>query len=193
MEGTMATIMMFGGTFAPRTWAFCHHQLIAISANSALFSLLGTQYGGDGRTTFALPDLRGRVPVGSGNGAGTTTRVPGMMWGAESQTLTVAEMPQHSHPAQLANAAAQIQASSDEGDTQDPAGNVLAKPKAGTGLDAKEVLAYTASGSETMAPAPVTGSVAVGNAGAGMPFGIMQPSTCTHFIICQTGIFPSRS
>jgi microcystin-dependent protein len=192
MEGTMATIMMFGGTFAPRTWAFCHHQLIAISANSALFALLGTQYGGDGRTTFALPDLRGRVPVGSGNGIGTSSRTPGMMWGAETQTMTIAEMPPHSHPAQLSNAVAQIQASGDAADEQDPAGNVLAKP--GTaGLSSDAVNAYTASGSETMAPAPVTGSVAVDTAGAGMPFNIMQPSTCTHFIICQTGIFPSRS
>ncbi|WP_206607780.1 phage tail protein [Ferruginivarius sediminum] len=189
----MATIMMFGGNFAPRTWAFCHGQLIAVSANSALFSLLATQYGGDGQTTFALPDLRGRVPVGAGNGAGTTPRAPGQMWGVETQTLTVAEMPPHNHPAQLSNAAAQIQASGDAADTDDPAGNVLAKTNVPDGLQKNPANAYTSSGSETMAPAPVTGSVAVGNAGAGMPFNIMQPSTCTHFIICQTGIYPSRS
>ena len=97
MEGTMATIVMFAGNFAPRTWALCQGQLLAISSNSALFSLLGVTYGGDGRTTFGLPDLRGRVPVGTGSGPGFTNRLLGARSGVEYNNLTVAHLPAHTH------------------------------------------------------------------------------------------------
>ncbi|KRS10186.1 hypothetical protein XM53_22310, partial [Roseovarius atlanticus] len=90
-------IVLFGGNFAPRNWAFCDGQLVAISQNSALFSILGTTYGGDGRTTFGLPDLRGRVPIGPRQGPGLTFYREGQKGGAEDVTLTQAEMPSHSH------------------------------------------------------------------------------------------------
>ncbi len=95
----MATIVMFAGNFAPRTWALCQGQLLAISSNSALFSLLGVTYGGDGRTTFGLPDLRGRVPVGTGSGPGFTNRLLGARSGVEYNNLTVAHLPAHTHTA----------------------------------------------------------------------------------------------
>jgi microcystin-dependent protein len=191
MEGTMATILLFGGNFAPQNWTFCHGQLISISSNSALFALLGTQFGGDGHTTFALPDLRGRVPVGAGDGPGLTMHEPGQIWGRESAALTVAEMPSHSHNASLSDASASVPASSSDADKQDPAGRVLAKPKE-TGLSGTDVNAYVDSGNESLAPAPVSGDVAVANTGGGRSFSIAQPSLAIHYVICTQGLFPSR-
>ena len=93
MEGYIGQIMMFGGNFAPRDWALCNGQLLPISQNSALFSILGTTYGGDGRTNFALPDLRGRAPVHAGNGPGLTTRSLGQKSGSETNSLSENQMP----------------------------------------------------------------------------------------------------
>ena len=99
MEPFIGQIIMFAGNFAPRGWAFCDGQLLPISQNTALFSILGTTYGGDGRTTFALPDLRGRVPMHAGHGPGLSSRRIGEKGGQESVTLTIAEMPSHTHSA----------------------------------------------------------------------------------------------
>ena len=90
-------IRMFGGNFAPRGWALCDGQLLQVSQNDALFSLLGTIYGGDGRTTFALPDLRGRLALGEGAGPGLTPRAQGARGGSETETVTAAELPAHNH------------------------------------------------------------------------------------------------
>ena len=96
-EPFIAEIIMFGGNFAPRGWAFCDGQLLAINTNQALFSLLGTTYGGDGRTTFGLPDLRGRVPVHPGTGPGLTQRRLGEKGGTETNTMNINQMPEHNH------------------------------------------------------------------------------------------------
>ena len=96
-EPFIGQITMFGGNFAPRDWAFCNGQVLSISQNQALFSLLGTTYGGDGITTFALPDLRGRSPMHAGTGPGLSPRSPGQRGGAEQVALTVAQLPSHSH------------------------------------------------------------------------------------------------
>lgn len=101
MEGFIGEIRMFGGNFAPRSWAFCEGQLLPISQNSALFSILGTTYGGDGRTTFGLPDLRGRVPVGQGNGPGLPGVRLGQMGNLERVTLTQMHLPSHDHEVSL--------------------------------------------------------------------------------------------
>ncbi|MEN9798594.1 MAG: hypothetical protein RL653_2290, partial [Pseudomonadota bacterium] len=98
MDPFLGEIKLFAGNFAPTGWAFCHGQLLPIAQNSALFSLLGTTYGGNGQTTFALPDLRGRIPVGFGQGPGLTNRNLGDMSGVESVTLQVSNLPQHAHP-----------------------------------------------------------------------------------------------
>src|SRR5437879_11862971 len=93
----LGSIIMFAGNFAPRGWALCNGQILPIAQNTALFSILGTTYGGNGQTTFALPDLRGRVPVGSGQGPGLSNYDLGQQGGSESETLTVNQMPEHTH------------------------------------------------------------------------------------------------
>ena len=118
-EPFIAEIRLFAGNFAPRGWAFCDGQLLSISQNTALFSLVGTTYGGDGRTTFALPDLRGRVPVGVRQGSGLSSRNLGERGGAETASLGVDHLPPHSHPVSL-------RASSQRGDSSDPANKVPA-------------------------------------------------------------------
>ncbi len=114
MEVFLGTIFFFGFNFAPRGWSTCEGQLLSISQNSALFSLLGTYYGGNGQTTFALPDLRGRYPMGQGQGPGLTPRTIGEASGRESVQLTLNEMPSHTHTARAASSSS----------SKSPAGNV---------------------------------------------------------------------
>lgn len=123
MEPFIGQIIMFGGNFAPRGWALCDGQLLPISQYSALFSILGTFYGGDGRTTFGLPDLRGRVPMHPGNGAGLTQRQLGQKLGAENNVLTTPNLPSHNHGVVLA--------AKEEANTDNPTGNYIA----GAGFD----------------------------------------------------------
>lgn len=123
MEPFLGQLALFGFDFAPRGWMFCDGQLLPIAQYSALFSLLGTTYGGDGRTTFGVPDLRGRAPIHFGHGAGLSNRILGAMSGAEVATLTVANLPAHSHPLHAVNATANV---------SDPDGARLAVPAAGT-------------------------------------------------------------
>ena len=127
-EPFIAEIIMFGGNFAPRGWAFCDGALLPISQNTALFSLLGTTYGGDGRTTFGLPDLRGRVAIHPGTGPGLSTVRLGEKGGVENVVLTTAQMPAHGHQIDHGHGAT-MNASSADGDVKTPAGNVLAVTK----------------------------------------------------------------
>ncbi|WP_394713363.1 phage tail protein [Desulfogranum marinum] len=162
---------MFGGNFAPRGYAFCDGQLLPISQNSALFSILGTTYGGDGRTTFALPDLRGRTAVHPGRGPGLTERRLGSRWGAEQVTLTVAQLPSHNHG---------LRAYSQTGDTTTPSANtVLAR-------DGRDRAYSTATPDVTM-------TVGTSNTGNGQAVEISQPSIGINHIIALQGLFPSRS
>jgi microcystin-dependent protein len=108
MDPIIGQLMLFAGNFAPRGWAFCNGQLLSIAQNSALFSLLGTTYGGDGRNTFGLPDLRGRVPIGMGQGPGFANIQQGEMAGSPTVTLTAAQMPQHNHAVTLTGAQVSI-------------------------------------------------------------------------------------
>jgi microcystin-dependent protein len=174
MDFYIAQIFMFGGNFAPRSTAFCDGQILSIAANTALFSLLGTTYGGDGRTTFALPDLRGRVPMGAGNGPGLTPRELGERGGTESITLTTNQLPSHTHVATLNVSTAAATATS-------PSGNVLAAAE-------REVYAPSASMVAASASA-----VTVQPAGGGQPFSIVQPYLVISFCIATQGIFPSRN
>lgn len=177
MEGYMAEIRYFAGTFAPRGWAFCQGQLFAISQYDALFSLLGTTYGGDGQTTFGLPDFRGRVPMGTGQGPGLSNCSLGEMIGSESVTLTTPQMAAHTHVLQGA-----VQ-TSPTADNTTPAGNFLA-PAA--------VSMYGENGGgPNMAPNIVTGMS--GPAGDSQPHDNMQPYLGMYYIICVEGIYPSRS
>ena len=167
-EPFLAQIMIFAGNFAPRGWAFCSGQILPIAQNTALFSLLGTTYGGNGQTTFALPDLRGRVPMHPGQGPGLANRNLGEVGGSESTTLTVNNMPSHNHLASASQAGATATR---------PSGNV---PSAGG--------AYTAaSDGTTMNPAFIQ------NAGGSQPFDTHQPFLCLNYVIALEGIFPSRN
>jgi microcystin-dependent protein len=164
-------IMMFGGNFAPRDWALCNGQLLPISQNDALFSLLGTTYGGDGQTTFALPDLRGRVPVHQ-----TTTHPIGEFSGTENVTLLASQLPSHSHAAGTTGSASGKPAT----DT-DPAGRVFAVPNDGGN-------SFSAT-----APSLLAGAATTGPDGGSQPHTNMQPYSCVNFCIALYGIFPSRN
>jgi microcystin-dependent protein len=178
-EPFVGQIMMVGFNFAPRGWAFCDGQLLPISQNQALFSLLGTTYGGDGRTTFALPDLRGRAAIHQGAGPGLTPRNMGQKAGAEHVTLNASTMPIHGHSAQ-----GQMKASTSDAQTDEPAGKVLAKATRGDVYGDPANLTDMASQSV---------SVTVDdNAGAGQPHENMQPYQVVNFIIALQGLYPSR-
>lgn len=159
-------IRMFAGNFAPVGWAFCSGQLIPISENETLFNLIGTTYGGDGQSTFALPDLQGRIPIHIGNG-----HVIGELSGVETVTLTANQIPSHNHP---------VIASSSVGDQATPLNNVLAQTQS-----VSMYSPFTPSG--TMA----AGMVA--NDGGSQPHDNMMPFLCVNFIISLFGIFPSQT
>lgn len=169
-EPFVGEIRMFAGNFAPLGWAFCDGQLLAVSQNDALFSLFGTIYGGDGRTTFGLPDLRGRVPIHAGQGPGLSPRRLGAKGGAEAVTVTANQLPSHGHP---------LQATDDLGSTSNPAGNLLAKS---TTADAY----INETASSPMNSASVTA------AGGSQAHNNLMPFLCVHFIVALFGIYPSR-
>ncbi len=191
MEPFIGEIIMFGGNFAPRSWAFCNGQLLAISQNTALFSILGTTYGGDGRTTFALPDLRGRSAIHAGRGPGLSTMKLGQRGGAESVTLNLLNLPNHSHTASItsAQAAVTLKASVDEGSSDEAEGNILA-----SGIS-KMYAAANVADQVNLAPvaAPVTGSVTLSNTGNQQSFNNRNPFEVVNYIIALFGTYPSRS
>jgi len=186
-EPFIGEIRMFNGNFAPKDWAFCNGQLLSISQNTALFSILGTMYGGDGRTTFGLPDLRGRSATGMGQGPGLTFIEEGQPIGSEAQELTVAQMPAHSHTAQAQVAIPAVASSS----------NVQGAPASNTLLGPLEAAGRTGTLYSTDAPttnlAPFDATVTVSPAGSSQPVPVRSPYLGVSFIIALTGIFPPRS
>ncbi len=164
----IAEIRLFAGNFAIRNWALCEGQLLSISQNQSLYSLLGTTYGGDGRTTFALPDLRGRVAIQPGHGPGLTNRSLGQKSGSSFETMTMSTMPAHHHT---------IPVSSDDADSDEPAGRVLAN---------KDENAYNQS------PDGDYGSTTT-NSGGGQSFTNVQPVMGLNYIIALAGLFPPRN
>jgi microcystin-dependent protein len=202
MEPYLGQIQAFGFTFAPRGWSFCLGQQISLSQNTALFSLLGTTYGGNGQTTFGLPDLRGRSGIGQGQGPGLSDYQIGQMSGVEATTLTLNNMPIHNHAAvatptqSTVQINATLQANSAAGSNALPAtGNYLAGLSGKTGF-------YATSAGTTVDLAGVTATgtvnggtptVTVGNAGGSMPLSILNPYLALNFCIAVEGIFPSRN
>ncbi|WP_199769356.1 phage tail protein [Flavivirga eckloniae] len=181
MEGTIGEIRMFAGNFAPRTWAFCEGQLLSINSNQALFSILGTTYGGDGRTSFGLPDLRGRVPVNPGRGPGLSVYNLGQRGGTETVTLTTNQIPSHTHAA-----------------TGTVTANFSPLNPANTGNPTGANFANAATDTYNSAPAdtqmaPNNVHVAVGNTGGSLPHENRQPYLSIYYIICLQGVFPSRN
>lgn len=170
-EPFVGEIRMFAGNFAPSGWAFCYGQLLAISQNDALFSLFGTIYGGDGQTTFGLPDLRGRVPIHQGSGPGLTPRPLGAKVGVEQVTLSAAQLPPHGHA---------LMASTDGAGSTDPTNNVLAIG-VGTNIYGSGTPNKALSGDAT---------TAVGDSGSHTN---LMPFLCVNFIVALFGIYPSRN
>lgn len=169
-EPFVGEVRMFAGNFAPRGWAFCDGQLLAVSQNDALFSLLGTIYGGDGRTTFGLPDLRGRIPIHAGSGPGLSPRRLGAKGGSEKETLTVNQLPSHSHTMQASNSPA---------DVPNPQNTVV-----GT---SNVMELFTGDTADTN-----LNSASITNVGGSRSHTNLMPFLCVNFIIALFGIYPSR-
>lgn len=181
MQGTMAVVTMFASNFAPKSWAFCNGQILAINTNQALFSLLGTTYGGNGTTNFALPNLQGRVPIGAGTGPGLSNYTLGQAAGTASTTLTLNNLPMHIHGP--GSVPVGIDCDSSPASEQFPDGFYIAginnaynvSPTGGVSMQAP---VYTAT---------------IGMTGNNQPIPLMPPYLAVNFIICLQGIFPSRN
>ena len=186
MQPALGEIRMFAGNFAPRSWALCQGQLLPISQNQALFSILGTTYGGDGRTTFGLPDMRGRAVVSEGNGPGLTPRHLGAKTGTETNTLNSTQLAQHNHIVVVQNAAASMRVSEATADENSAVGNYL------TEINPNPFYAST-GGNEAYGGASGNFDIELGNTGASTPINNMGPYLVLNYIICLQGVFPSRS
>lgn len=195
MDDFLAIIKLFAGNFAIRGWAFCQGQIMAISSNTALFSLLGTTYGGNGQTTFALPDLRGRAPIGTGQGPGLQNYILGQVGGSENITLTINNMPAHTHTVNTSALTVTPPASTAAGTSNTPGPSLVpaALPTIGGGPSAVTVKGYASQDNTTsLAPAPVTGNITVNPSGGSQPFDIRTPYLAINYIIALEGIYPSR-
>jgi microcystin-dependent protein len=175
-------IIQGGWNFAPRGYAFCNGQLLAIAQNSALFSLLGTTFGGNGTQTFGLPNLQGRVMVGWGNGAGLSPYVIGQTAGSESVSLNTGNLPAHTHQLNVASAKATVQIP--------VAGSVIARGVDGATTPNAIPQIYCPAGTPTDIAA---GPSSIGATGNNTPVGIVQPYQAVTFVIALEGIFPSRN
>jgi microcystin-dependent protein len=200
-EPFLGEIETFGFNFAPRGWAFCDGQILPINQNQALFSLLGTTYGGDGRTTFALPDLRGRVALHPGNGPGLSSIRQGEKGGSETRTLTTANLPSHNHAATLnaTNERGNSEYPNDLVDGENPGDpqiefrNVLAS-KARTKIYKVEPPQVDATSPPPIVTVPMSPkSITVANTGGGQSFSIRDPFLGIYHSIALVGVFPSRN
>ncbi|WP_027003665.1 phage tail protein [Hugenholtzia roseola] len=181
LEAFIGSIVLFAGNFAPRGWALCEGQILPIAQNTALFSILGTTYGGNGQTTFALPDLRGRVPLSQGQGPGLPNIQLGEMGGQATVTLITPQIPAHTHTLQAANGAAT---------TSTPQNGLLATWNGTEDSEGTNVTGHSfvtgATPTTTLAP------TSIGSAGGSQPHNNMQPYLGLNYIICLEGIYPSR-
>jgi microcystin-dependent protein len=174
-EYYIGEIRLFGGTFAPVGWLDCDGRLVDISSYDTLFALIGTTYGGDGVTTFALPDLRGRVPVHQGARPGASQYVMGQLGGNESVTVTTPQLPAHTHPAVTAST----------GQVASPVGAILATAQSNQA--GVRIYATTTATTTTLNPA------SIGPTGGSQPHNNMQPFLALRYIIATSGIFPPQS
>ena len=189
MDPFIAEIIMFGGNFAPRGWALCDGQLLPIAQNSALFSILGTTYGGDGRTTFGLPDLRGRVPLHPGSGPGLSSRALGERAGAENVILATTQIPAHNHVATSTSTSA-ANAVAPAGNSNDAVDNFWADD-----VGVSSGTYHSGPANETMNTGAVSTATttAVADTGGSQAHTNVQPFLGVNFIIALTGTFPSRN
>lgn len=202
MEGTIAEVRIFAGDFAPKGWAFCQGQLLNVTGNQAVYALVGTYYGGNGQTTFGLPDLRSRTVVGVGAGAGLSAYTPGQKVGVEAVTLNSSQIPAHTHIATVSAATGNgignttFYANPGNGTQQnglnayismDNTGQMQTYANTGTlsALDERSVEVTNVS-----IPNP---TITIGNSGASAPHNNIMPSIALNYIICIQGYFPSRN
>jgi len=187
----MGTIVAWAPNFAPRYWSLCQGQTLSISSNTALFSLLGTTYGGNGVSTFQLPNLSGRVPIGAGQGAGLPTVVLGEIGGSQSVTLNINQLPSHTHIGTITSVV--IKASATEATDLLPSStaNVLAGPFDPVGLNA--YAGFTAAVPDTALNTAFSGNVTNSPTGGNQPVSILPPYLGLNYIICTQGVFPSRN
>lgn len=182
-------IILFAGNFAPRGWAFCQGQLLSIAQNTALFAIVGTTYGGDGRTNFGLPDLRGRTAMGNGNGPGLTPRRLGEKSGAETVTLTPSTAPPHNHQVTTSHSfgASTANANSHQPTTATPLGTPTIQGNPGIPI-------YSSSPADTaIEGAAIGGNLVLADAGGSQAHENMAPFLTMNYIIALQGVFPSRS
>jgi len=209
----LGEIRMFAGTFAPRGWAFCNGQLLSIQSNQALFAIIGTTYGGNGQTTFALPDLCGRVPTGQGQGIGEGAKLPvvgiGQVGGAPTTTLTVNQLPAHAPTATFAGTLSDVTVSIPVGtdstsEIANPTANGTSyltatsaafgrEPVTINGLYASSAPAKTAHLGGVTAATTANGTVTIEPIGSNQPFSNAQPYLGVNFIIALLGEFPMRN
>ncbi len=197
-EPFIGMIATFGFNFAPRGWATCQGQTLSIAQNTALFSLLGTTYGGNGQTTFSLPDLQGRSPNSQGQGSGLQSYTMGQVGGAESTTLTINQMPAHTHTATFAStstlSAAQVAGTNQQ--AQSTPQSMLARGVDGAagGTSLPRIYApATSTPTTTIGGLNVAGTVTNAPSGGNQPFSILSPYLTINFSIALEGIFPSRN
>jgi len=179
MEGTIGEIRLFAGNFPPLNWAFCNGSSQSIANYEALYVIIGTTYGGDGQVTFNLPDLRSRVPVGTGQGPGLPNIDLGQIGGTETVTMTINQMPSHNH---VASGSIAFPAYNAPGESGSPTNNILA------GL----TTAYSTLPADSKLKAE-TSAITLSNTGNNNSFSIIQPYLSTNYIICMQGIFPTRN
>ena len=181
MEGVIGYTTLFAGNFAPKNWSFCAGQIINIASNTALFSILGTTYGGNGTTTFALPDLRGRTIVGQGTGPGLSSYVLGEQGGVENTTLLITQMPTHVHPVVTT---ATPQCTTNAFNSSTPNASMYSP-------DPNGALAF--SGDDSMSMKPYPGTITMATAGSSQPFEILCPFLGLNYVICMFGVYPARN
>lgn len=190
MDGTIGEIRLFAGNFAPLNWMMCDGSLQSISEYSATYTILGTTYGGDGQTTFGLPDLRGRIPLHVGQGRGLDRISAGQMGGEEMHTLLTSEIPGHGHGVSLNSATITMKVSSKPPTTDTPVANSSLSCRANSTGSIKE---FT-NAAPNVALGVGLGDIPVPNgvAGSSMPHENMQPFLALNYIICMIGVYPSR-
>lgn len=205
MEPFLGEIKMVGFNFAPQGYAFCNGAIVSIAQNTALFSLLGTTFGGDGQSTFGLPDFRGRRAVGMGAGPGLAPVNQGEMAGTPSATVTLAQLPMHNHTASYANpqvalsGTLSIPATTTQGSgSETPANNLILGPSNDptAGAEVKVYSSATANTSLATISLAATGAMpgpTLGNTGGTAPVSLVNPRLGTSFIIAMEGVFPSHS
>jgi microcystin-dependent protein len=179
MEGYISEVRLFGGNFAPLNWAFCNGALLDIATYTALFALVGTTYGGNGQTTFGLPDLRGRIPVGTGQGPGLSNYVLGQASGTEQKTISTLNLPAHVH---AFGGGVSMLVSGNDGSSTDPTGKYFAN---------NSTLRFATTGG--FSSAPLKQNLTLGVTGSSVPIQNRMPYSVINYIICLEGIFPSRN